>query len=307
MEKPQLINFIAKVLEESGFKVYKNFKTSQKVVDIYAILPTTIGDFGVVIACKNYDRTFEVGVEVLKEMEELGENLKASKVAIVTSSYFSNQAKNYSLRKNIKLVDRDNLLTLAKKFSENQKSTQSSLDDIQNDDYSESEYIQEEYPEYSYDSEDMEYLSRNRNNNSLIYRNSLYRAVEEDRSSNFFIRLFKRKKYNKQKNTILSSSPATLYNRNARPTPSFNIINFLLGNIIVLIILVVAISYLLSFILGSVLKLGDGISGLVEMVTALILSYGLVFKFSIRDSFIIIKGTIVFFVSLIILILLIIF
>ena len=26
MEKPQLINFIAKVMEDSGFKVYKNFK-----------------------------------------------------------------------------------------------------------------------------------------------------------------------------------------------------------------------------------------------------------------------------------------
>ena len=44
LEKPQLINFIAKVMEESGFKVYKNFKTSQRVIDIYAILPTTLGD-----------------------------------------------------------------------------------------------------------------------------------------------------------------------------------------------------------------------------------------------------------------------
>ena len=47
-----MINFIAKVMEDSGFKVYKNFKTSQRVIDIYAILPTTIGDFGVVVACK---------------------------------------------------------------------------------------------------------------------------------------------------------------------------------------------------------------------------------------------------------------
>ena len=60
LEKPQLINFIAKVLEDSGFKVYKNFKTSQRVIDIYAVLPTTIGDFGVVVACKNYEKTFEI-------------------------------------------------------------------------------------------------------------------------------------------------------------------------------------------------------------------------------------------------------
>ena len=70
-------------MEDSGFKVYKNFKTSQKVIDIYAILPTTLGDFGVVVACKNYDKDFEIGVDVLKEMEEVGESLKASKVTIV--------------------------------------------------------------------------------------------------------------------------------------------------------------------------------------------------------------------------------
>ena len=68
MEKPQLINFIAKVLEDSGFKVYKNFKTSQRVIDIYAVLPTTIGDFGVVMACNNYDKEFEVGIDLLREM-----------------------------------------------------------------------------------------------------------------------------------------------------------------------------------------------------------------------------------------------
>ena len=56
-----MINFIAKVMEDSGFKVYKNFKTSQKVIDIYAIMPTTIGDFDVVVACKNYDKEVNMG------------------------------------------------------------------------------------------------------------------------------------------------------------------------------------------------------------------------------------------------------
>lgn len=101
-------------MEDSGFKVYKNFKTSQKVIDIYAILPTTIGDFGVVVACKNYDKDFKIGVDVLKEMEDVQSSIKASKVTIVSSSYFSEQARNYALRKNIKLVDRDGLLELAK-------------------------------------------------------------------------------------------------------------------------------------------------------------------------------------------------
>lgn len=117
MEKLQLVNFISKVMEESGFKVYKDFKTSQKVIDIYGILPSVMGDFSVVVACKNYDKQWEVGIDILKEMEMIGRNLKASKVVIVTSSIFSSQSRNYASKKNIKLIDRDNLMILAKKFS----------------------------------------------------------------------------------------------------------------------------------------------------------------------------------------------
>ena len=180
MEKPQLINFIAKVMEDSGFKVYKNFKTSQKVIDIYAVLPTTIGDFGVVVACKNYEKTFEIGVDVLKEMEEVGESLKASKVTIVSSSYFSNQAKNYALRKNIKLVDRDNLLELAKRYQD--RTSQTTLDNTPYDGGA-SQYIEEEYPDYQYDAYDMEYIMQRRNQHPSIYTNTLYRQVDEDRHS----------------------------------------------------------------------------------------------------------------------------
>ena len=121
MEKPQLVNFIAKVLEDSGFKVYKNFKTSQQVVDIYAILQTSMGDFGLVVACKNYDKDWEVGIDVLKEMEVIGKKLKASKVAVVTSSNFSSQAKRYAEERKIKLIDRNNLVTLAKKYTNKKK------------------------------------------------------------------------------------------------------------------------------------------------------------------------------------------
>ena len=68
MEKLQLVNFISKVMEESGFKVYKDFKTSQKVIDIYGVLPSVMGDFSVVVACNNYDKQWEVVIDILKEM-----------------------------------------------------------------------------------------------------------------------------------------------------------------------------------------------------------------------------------------------
>lgn len=295
MEKPQLINFIAKVMEDSGFKVYKNFKTSQKVVDIYAILPTTIGDFGVVVACKNYDKDFEIGVDVLKEMEEVGESLKASKVTIVSSSYFSSQATNYALRKNIKLVDRNNLLELAKKYQD--KTSQTTLDNTPYDGGA-SAYIDEEYPEYSYDASDMEYLMQRRDQNPVVYKNTLYREIEEDHPRGF--------------SSLFNRSPArnrgyghtTLYNYDQRANFKNSWIFNLIQNPVVMIVVVVIIAYALAFIGGNLLKMDAGITGLIEMVVALVLSYGLSLYVD-RNSDFLVKGTFIFFISLVILILLI--
>ena len=300
MEKPQLINFIAKVLEDSGFKVYKNFKTSQRVIDIYAVLPTTIGDFGVVMACNNYDKEFEVGIDLLREMEDAAESLKASKVAVVTSAYFNNQATNYALRKNIKLVDRDNLTELAKKYQDN--SQQTTLDS----DYSTGDvsYIEEEYPEHTYDASDMDYIMSRRDNNPIIYKNTLYPQVEEykNTSNNFLSSLVNRRK--KSQNNGLY--PANLYTYDYHRGPSwFDRLQPILSNPFVTIFLVVAISYLLAFVLGRLMKMDSGICGLIEMIVALLLSYGLTYTFADRSRFFITRGTVIFFISLIILIILI--
>ena len=64
------------------------------------------------------------------------------------------------------------------------------------------------------------------------------------------------------------------------------------------------IAYLVSFIAGSLLKLDAGIVGLLEMIVALGVSYGLSLYTNKNRDFIV-KGTIVFFISLIILIILI--
>ena len=293
-----MINFIAKVLEDSGFKVYKNFKTSQRVIDIYAVLPTTIGDFGVVMACNNYDKEFEVGIDVLKEMEDAAESLKASKVAVVTSAYFNSQATNYALRKNIKLVDRDKLTELAKRYQDN--SQQTTLDS----DYSTGDvsYVEEDYPEYTYDASDMEYIMRRRDENPVVYKNTLYPQVEEynSRKSPFS---FLDKYRNRQRN---NSYPADLYGYNYSSGPTwFDRLQPILSNPFVTIALVVIISYLLSYLFGNVLKIDYGISGLIEMIVALLLSYGLTFIFADRSRFFITRGTVIFFISLIILIILI--
>ena len=214
MEKAQLINFIAKVLEDSGFKVYKNFKTSQRVIDIYAVLPTTIGDFGVVMACNNYDKEFQVGIDLLKEMEDAAESLKASKVAVVTSAYFDNQATNYALRKNIKLVDRDNLTELAKRYQDNSQQTTLDSNDYSTGDVS---YIEDEYPEYTYDASDMEYIMRRRDENPIVYKNTLYPLTDKDRNSSNPVSSF----LNRHKNNNGGLYPADLYNRNYNKGPSW--------------------------------------------------------------------------------------
>ena len=300
MEKPQLINFIAKVLEDSGFKVYKNFKTSQRVIDIYAVLPTTIGDFGVVMACNNYDKEFEVGIDLLKEMEDAAESLKASKVAVVTSAYFDNQATNYALRKNIKLVDRDNLTELAKRYQDNSQQTTLDSNDYSTGDVS---YIEDDYPEYTYDASDMEYIMRRRDENPIVYKNTLYPQVEEyNRSSNRLSSFLNRRKHNKNN----SLYPTNLYNYNYnRRSPWFDRLQPILSNPFAVIALVVIFSYLTSFIFGNVLKVNYGISGLIQMIVALALSYGLTFLFVDRSRFFITRGTVIFFISLIILIILI--
>ena len=298
MEKPQLVNFIAKVMEDSGFKVYKNFKTSQKVIDIYAVLPTTIGDFGVVVACKNYDKDIETGVSILKEMEEVAESIKASKVTIVTSSYFSSQATNYALRKNIKLVDRDDLLELAKKYKD--KTSQTTLDNTPYDGGA-SRYIEEEYPEYTYDASDMEYLMQRRDENPAVYKNTLYRQMDESNHRSFSS-LFKRNNFGN-----MGGSQTNLYNYNYYPQQGGfreSLVLILLSNPVILVIFIVVVSYLLALFFGNVLRFDPGFTGLLELIVALVLSYGITLMTDRNREFII-KGTFVFFISLIILILLI--
>ena len=301
LEKPQLINFIAKVLEDSGFKVYKNFKTSQRVIDIYAVLPTTMGDFGVVMACNNYDKEFEVGIDLLKEMEDAAKSLKASKVAVVSSAYFDNQATNYALRKNIKLVDRDKLTELAKTYQDNSQQTTLDSNDFSAGDVS---YVEDEYPEYTYDAADMDYIMRRRDENSFVYKNTLYPEVERYNSSNSRFSFFNKNRKG-PKSLYPLNYQTNLYNYNSYSNSWFERLQPILSNPLVTIALVVIISYLLAFLLGHVLKLDHGVSGLIEMLVALALSYGLTFAFVDRTRFFITRATVIFFISLIILIILI--
>lgn len=313
MEKPQLINFIAKVMEGSGFKVYKNFKTSHDVIDIYAVLSTTVGDFGVVVACNNFDKNFDVGIDLLKKMEEIAESIKASKVMVVTSAFFSEQATNYALRKNIKLVDRNGLLELARKYQNHEEELEEEEDEFYDDEgYIEADVIESDYPEYQYDSRDMEYLLKNNGSGpSFSQQNNLYRQIEYERANEGFLTKLKRNAPSRSNSRSYGSSAPSLGGSRypvASREPRASILPAILpylGNPIVLIILVVIICYLVSFVIGNVLKSSSAMSGVIELFLALVLSYGFTFFFAQRNRYFIIRGTFVFFVSLIILLILI--
>jgi hypothetical protein len=311
MEKLQLVNFIAKVMEESGFKVYKDFKTSQMIIDIYGVLPTLMGDFGVVVACKNYDKEWEVGIDILKEMEMIGRSLKASQVAIVTSSTYSSQAKAYGSRKNIKLIDRENLIVLAQKFLKNGTSLSNKRKWLEKHEIlSNNENFQENKDNPPVSNEDNIYngydsvnhkkyggqlSSDNYNNKVYLSRNSNLRTSNIEKKEVDNIR---------PDSNILNKQP---------PKPKKNKISWgkiataLLNNTIVLIILVVGISFLFSYGLERAGTISNTVSGIFKMISALLLSYGFVLGFNRNWSAILLKGTIVFFVSLVVLILIIIF
>ena len=293
MEKPQLINFVAKVMEDSGFKVYKNFKTSQRIIDIYAILPTNMGDFSVVIACDNSDKNSKVGMDLLKEMEDALVTLKASKATVITSAFFSDQASNYASRKNIKLVDREGLTEMAKKY----KSTSNHRESDEDGSYEEdSSNVEEDYPEYSYDASDMEYLMGRQN--AVPYRNTLY-PHDESPVPDFL----KRRKKSPQTYGLY---PVDVYDTYYYEMPLFYRLQPYLSNAFISILLVVIVSFLMSVIFGSLLKIDYGISGLIEMLTALILSYGIAFIFIEDKHYAMTRGTVVFFISIIILIIMVI-
>lgn len=332
MEKAQLVNFMAKVMEESGFKVYKNFKTSIAVVDIYAVMNTVMGEFSTVVYCKNYEKQWEVGIDSIKEIEMIGRSLKASNVTLVTTSKFSSQSRNYAAKKNIKLVDRENLITLAKKFSKRGASlangsgqidsnmgagvsgtTNDNINGLNSEDISNNFNVsQEPYPNYNF--------GNGQNTSYTAYDDGYtdyddYGGASSPSSSRFSV---------SNKGSELGSNSPNSYNSNVskssfrfgrghildktapkkEKTPMGPIIKKILSNTIVIILIVVAISYLISLTLGYGAGIGKGIRGIVQMATAALLSYSITFITNEDETNILFKGTSVFFVSLIALIIL---
>lgn len=250
LEKNRLVDFVAKIMEKSGFKVHKYFKTSKHLVDIYGVLPTVLGDIGVVVTCKNYEEKWKVGLDVLKEMEMVAKTLQASKVIVVTTSTFSDNALSYANGRNISLIDKDDLMNIAKSLSNKNIET-----DETDDDYEESD--DEDY-EISSNSAGSSFISRGRKG-SLAGKK---RNISNSDMSN------KAKAWGK---TIIS-------------------------NTIALIIIVLAVSSLISYFISP----NKALLGILRIFVSAVLSYGIVIAVERDLTVTLIRGSTVFFVTLII-------
>lgn len=255
LEKNRLVDFVAKIMEKSGFKIQKYYKTTKYVVDIYGILPTVIGEIGVVVACKNYEERWKVGMDVIKEMEMVAKTLNASKVVIITTSNFSDNATSYAMGRTVELIDKDELLRIAKKFS--------------------SERIE------SYDDADIEETEN---------------EIEEYESS-FSSRI--------SKSFPISGKRGTLNGKKHGKGPDKlgKWSKVILSSNIALILIVLAVSTIITYLVAP----NRALLGVLRILIAAILSYGIVLAVERDLTVTLIKGSTVFFVCLLVYIALIIF
>ncbi|MEN4006381.1 MAG: restriction endonuclease [Methanobacteriaceae archaeon] len=246
LEKKRLVDFVAKIMEQSGFKVHKNYRTSKYIIDVYGLLPTVLGDIGVVVACKNYEERWKVGMDVLKELEMTAKALQASKIVIITTSDFSPNAVSYAERRGIQLIDKDGLMALAEKFSQKTET----IEDV--DEYAEEDYVPSKAIGTSFVGKGKRIsLSGRRQSEASNKLKAWCRAI--------------------------------------------------LRSTVGLIIIVLAVSTLITYFIS----LNPALLGILRIFFAAILSYGIVFALE-RDLIVtLVKGTTVFFVTLIIYIVLI--
>lgn len=279
MEKERLINFIATIMEDSGFKTHKNYPIANQIIDIYGTLETSAGEVGVVVACKNYEEPWKVGIDILKDMESAAKAIHASKILIFTTSSYSHGAATYAQKRNIKLVDRKGLTKIAKNY--NQKRTVVSEPIIDEDDY---DYEYDDY--YSNNTKPMSLNPSKGNNSHAIFSGRFNRNNNAGSSLT---------NYSYQpRNYLNTQTTSRITNRFSFDID--NILEFFKNHSIVYLILLVVIASLISFIFNKVTS--GPYTGVGKIITSAIVCYGGLLLVNRNLSDILSKGSIIFFISI---------
>ncbi|MDO5851536.1 MAG: restriction endonuclease [Methanobacteriaceae archaeon] len=276
MERERLVRFIASIMEDSGFKVYTDYKINNHTIDIYGVLKTSVGEVGVVVACKNYEEPWKIGLDILKEMEMVAKSVHASKIVIFTTSSYSHQAAVYAQKRNIKLVDRKGLIKIAKSYAKKRT--------IVSDDDPEEDYDYEDYEDYDYGSSTTRV--------SLDKHESKYKKPQNPFTNK--LNPFNNNGFTKSTNHYSINTATKKSKRSAS-----DVLDYFKKHTILTLIVTILIATVVTYILGHVLGKGP-FTGLAKIITAAILSYGIVSIIDQNISNIITLGSVSFFVSMII-------
>lgn len=289
MDKERLLNFIATIMEDSGFRTQLNYPIANQVIDIYGTLDTSVGEVGVIVAVKNYEEPWKIGLDVLKDMEVAAKAIKASKIIIFTTSSYTHGAAVYAQKRNIKLVDRKGLIKIAKDYAEKTN--------IVTDENTEEEYY--------YDGEEDDYIDLNDNINTKPA------SLNPHSSSNNTQTIFSTGRLNRSSSTSYSYQQ-NLSNQPRRSliskvpkltTPKINVnvdkaFDFFKNHMIVYLILLVIIASIISYIFNLITA--GPYTGLGKIVTSAIICYGGLSLVNRNLSDILFSGSIIFFISIII-------
>lgn len=96
--REEVINFVSNILENSGFKIRKNLKVLGNRIDLYAQMSLSkLGKIKIIVLYRDW----KVGIDFIKEIEMIKRYLKISKVIIIASSGFTQQAIRYAKAKTL--------------------------------------------------------------------------------------------------------------------------------------------------------------------------------------------------------------
>ncbi len=291
MEKERLVNFIATIMEDSGFEITKNYKVSNHVVDIYATLNTNVGEVGVVVDCKNYEEPWKIGLDVLKDMEVIARATHASKIIIFTTSSFTHSAVVYAQKRNIKLVDRKGLIKIAKDYADKRTIVTEPQVEEEEDDYEYYEPVNSKPASLT----PHQYTNNNSNRNNNSRRRRLFRRQSQEREipnfdevPNETPRYSSTHYLNRESNSGISSRF------------SFNIegtLDYFVNHEILYIILLLVISFIVSLIFTLITS--GPYTGIGRIVSCAIIVFGGMYLVEKSLSDVIYKGAIVFFIAII--------
>lgn len=286
MDKERLVNFVATIMEDSGFKVMKNYSVSNYIIDIYGILETENGTSSVVVSCKNYEEPWKIGIDVLKEMENVAKLVNASKIMIFTTSSYKHGAAVYAQRRNIKLVDRKGIIRIAKNYAENRTVITEENDEYDYDD--EPEYYEPINSKPASLNPHSTYSGRNGGSSSRSIFNGRLTRSSGGTSGNY-------------RNNLSNTSRRTMSTRNISNPVNIDLnsaLDFFKGHTTVYMVVLVGISALISYFLSAI-TIGP-FTGIGKIIASAILCYGGMLLINKNLSDVVAKGSILFFIAIII-------